>query len=74
MITRANGSGLSIGEVLLVGPELRRQGLHAGGDEDERSRELGHGGQEDQAEGGGQSGTDQREGDPDEDSQPALPE
>ena len=71
---QGEGSGLSIGKVLLVGPELRRQGLYAGGDEDERSRELGHGGQEDQAERGGQSGTDQREGDPDEDSHPALPQ
>ena len=48
--------GLAVGEVLLVGPELGRERLHAGRDQDQRGGQLGHRREEHEAERGGQPG------------------
>ena len=58
----------------LVGPELRRQGLHAGRDQHQRRGQLGDRGQEHQAERGDDAGRDHRQRDPDEHRQPAAAE
>ena len=59
---------LAVGEVLLVRPELRGEGLDTGRDEDQRRRELGHRREEDQAEGGAEPGRDERECDAQQDA------
>ena len=63
-----------VAEVRLLGPESRGQRLDTGRDEDEGGRELGRRLEEDEAEGGGQTGPDQGQGDPPEDRGPADPE
>ena len=55
--------GLAVGQVLLVGPELGRQRLGTGRDQQQGRGQLGERRQEHQAEGGREPRTDQRQGD-----------
>ena len=58
--------GRAVGDLALVGPELGGQRLDADRGQHQGGGQLGHRGEEDQAEPGQQSRDQQREGDPEE--------
>ena len=73
-MTNAYGRGRAVRDLALVGPELGGQRLDADRGQDKRGGQLGHRGEEHQAEPGQQARDEQRERHPEEDGDRPLAE